>query len=98
MSLRGWVELVRPKRRSPAQMHVPWVEVYLGRLSGAALLWLARQALKRGDVHEFNHCGAVLAVGNTDGDHSECPLNVDIPMSTPMALRTVVQYEWEGPR
>jgi hypothetical protein len=98
LGVRDWIELVRPKRRKPKQMHVPWVEVYLGRLSGATLVFLGRRALKRGDLHEFNHCSAVIAVGNTDGDHSRCPLDVDIPMSPSMALRTVVQNDWEGSR
>lgn len=68
--------------RRPAEVkHVPWVEWYLGGLSGTVLIWLGKKALDRGDVHEYNHCVAVLAIGNTDGDHKDCPLNVDMPLS-----------------
>ena len=96
MNLKGWWELARPPKRPQKYKDVPYVEFYLGRLSGVALVWLVRKALQRGDVHEFNHCSAVLAIGNTDGDHTNCPLDVTIPMTPPMALRTIVQSGWEG--
>lgn len=76
-TLRMWL----PPRRPVEHRDVPYADFYLGRLSGAVLVWLAKRALKRGDVHEFNHCSAVIAVGNTDGDHFNCQLRTPVPLA-----------------
>lgn len=70
-----WRKSLFTLRRESRNKQVPWLEWYLGRLAGAALVWTAKKALRRGDVHEFNHCCAVIEVGNTDGDHHGCPLD-----------------------
>lgn len=83
------LKLVLPKRRPVEHRDVPYAEFYLGRLMGAGLVWLGKRALRRGDVHEFNHCSAVLAVGNTDGDHFDCQLNGLAPLTPDEALRAI---------
>lgn len=86
-----WLQMLRPVRRPPEALHVPYVEFYLGRLCGAVLVWLGKRALKRRDLHEFNHCSASIASGNSAGDHIDCPLNIPVPLSPADALLTLTQ-------
>jgi hypothetical protein len=41
------------------------IERMVGKLTGKLLLWAARRALRIGDIHEFNHIGWAIKLGNT---------------------------------
>ena len=69
------------RKRESFEKNIPNFEFRVGILTGNALGFIARKALKRGDIHEFNHCLASLTIGNSDHESSEafkiCPLPKD---------------------
>jgi hypothetical protein len=42
-----------------------WLEHVIGRLVGSVIVWLARRAYYRGDLHEYNHMEEALKAGNS---------------------------------
>lgn len=49
----------------PYRERTPWLDRFVSRQVGKALVWLARRAHARGDRHEFNHIRAAVDAGNS---------------------------------
>lgn len=49
----------------PYRERTPRLDRFVARRVEKALVWLARRAHTRGDLHEFNHVRAAVTAGNS---------------------------------
>ena len=68
------------------------LDIRLGRIMGNILGLLTERAIEQGDIHEFNHCIAVIALG--DSNHSSQTYTCPLPIDTPIRPEDILLYQF----